>query len=153
MKIVVPEYPLAPGSVEIIPKTPIKNFSEWKSSNELETYKLIKDIAQVWEKSGVTDYLVYGKESAHSKSTFGWEVIPYKKEGWRSWKQFKVLWNMTFGSSYASLTERQQVAKDFQKEGALFSQPLIKQIEAIKEVVKGDDVFCNPRVIEKSASL
>jgi diadenosine tetraphosphate (Ap4A) HIT family hydrolase len=149
MKVIVPECPLAFGSLKIVPNSDTGNFSEWQDFNELETYELIQHVIQIWEKKGITDYLIYGKESNNSKSIFSWEIVPYPKNGWRFWKQFKVLWNITFGGSCLPKIERDRIAKDFQKDKDSFSESHTKQIESIKKTIQGNDPFCNQKVIDK----
>lgn len=149
VNIVIPDCPLAPGSVKIIPKSDIKNLSEWGTPQSLETYEMIQKIVGIWEQKGITDYLIYGKESDSSKSLFSWEIVPYPKDGWKFWKQFKVLWNITFGGSCLPVVEKQRIAKDFQKDIGEFSAKQVKQIEAIDAAAKGNDAFCNQEVIDK----
>lgn len=149
MKIIVPASPLASGSVKIIPNSGSRNFSEWQGVNELETYELIQHVVRIWEKRGITDYLIYGKESNNPESLFSWEIVPYPKNGWRFWKQFKVLWNITFGGSCFPKVERNRIAKDFQKEKDLFSEAHTKQIETIQTIAQGKDAFCDQNVIDK----
>lgn len=149
MKVIVPQCPLALGSLKIVPNSDTRNFSEWKDFNKLETYKLIQHIVQIWEKKGIKDYLIYGKESNNSKSIFSWEIVPYPKNGWRFWKQFKVLWNITFGSSFMPKIERHRIVKDFQKDKDSFSESHTKQIESVKKTIQGKDAFCNQKVIDK----
>src|ERR1700733_5748481 len=146
MKIVLPESPLAEGSVKIIPLSGVQNFSDWQDFENAEAYQLIQRVVQVWETKGITDYLVYGKQS--NDSTFDWEVVPYPKEGCRLWKQFKVLWNITFGGSPLSQIERDRVIKIFKDTNA-FSESEIQRIEAIENIALKDDAFCNPKVIDK----
>ena len=143
MKVIVPECPLAFGSLKIVPHSHAENFSEWNDSNKLETYELIQHVVQIWEKKGITDYLIYGKESSDLKSIFSWEIVPYPKDGWRFWKQLKVLWNITFGSQCLPEVERHKIARDF------FLQPLTNQIASITKIAQGNDAFCNPKVIDK----
>jgi diadenosine tetraphosphate (Ap4A) HIT family hydrolase len=149
MKVIVPDCPLAVGSLKILPLSGIGKFSEWQDFNKLEAYELIQLVVQIWQKKGITDYLIYGKESVPFKSTFNWEIVPYPKNGWRFWKQFKVLWNITFGGSCLPKVERNRIVKDFQKDKDSFSESLTKQIESIKKTVRENDAFCNQKVINK----
>lgn len=148
MKVIVPQCPLASGSLKIAPKSDAKNFSEWHDVDQLEAYELIQHVVQIWEKKGITDYLIYGKESNNSKSIYSWEIVPYSKNGWKFWMQFKVLWNITFGGSCLPKVERRRIASDFQKDKDLFSESHIKQIQSIKKTVRGNDAFCNQKVID-----
>lgn len=149
MKVIIPECPLAPGSLKIIPYSQEENFSEWQDTNKLETYQLIQKIAGILEKKGIEDYLVYGKEATNSTSVFGWEIVPYQKTGWRFWKQFKVLWSITFRGVCLPQIERHRLARDFQKDKDVFSEIQTKQIESIREIVKGNDAFCDEKIIKK----
>src|ERR1700733_6189666 len=77
MKVIVPERPLAPGSLII---TSIQN-GENEDAHKMETYTLIQQIVKLWEKQGVTNYLTYCKSSKDPKS-LQWEVVPYPTKGW-----------------------------------------------------------------------
>jgi|GEM_PF-5477356 len=55
MNIIVPQCPLALGSLNIQPKSTFKNFSEWKDAEKKESYDLIQDVIQIWEKRGIKD--------------------------------------------------------------------------------------------------
>lgn len=147
MNVIVPKCPLATGSLEIVPNTNTRNFTEWNDFDGFETYKFLQHIIRIWEKEGITDYLIYGKES-NSKSIYSWEIVPYPKRGWRILKQFKVLWNITFGGTCLSKAERYKVAQDIQKNTDAFSE-YHKQIESIKKIAQESDAFCNQKVIEK----
>jgi diadenosine tetraphosphate (Ap4A) HIT family hydrolase len=149
VKIIVPDCPIAEGSVKIIPSSGIENFSEWRDCEARETYELIQQVVRIWKEKGITNYLVYGKESNNSKSPFGWEVVPYPSNGLRFWKQFKVLWHITFGGACLPQIERHKIAKNFLQELDSFSCTQAKQIESIDKAAKGNDAFCNPVVIQK----
>ena len=149
MKAIVPDCPLALGSVKILPNSDTRNFVEWQDFNEREAYEVLQNTVRIWEQNGVTNYLIYGKESEQAKSIFSWEIVPYPKEGWRLWKQFSVLWNITFGGSCLPEIEQKRIATDFQKEKGAFSATHIKQIESVQKIAHGNDAFCNPKVIDK----
>lgn len=144
VKVIVPECPLAAGALKIMPRSDTGSFSAWENVDQQEAYSLIQGIVQIWEKKGVVDYLIYGKESGDS--SFGWEVVPYPKEGWWFWKQFNVLWNITFTGSCVPKVERERVVQDFQKDK---DSLLVEQIEVIKETVQGKDPFCDQEIIAK----
>jgi diadenosine tetraphosphate (Ap4A) HIT family hydrolase len=146
MKIIVSERPLAEGSIKIMPLSGIQNFSEWLECDHIESYNLIQCVQQVWKDKGITDYLVYGKQ-CHD-STFNWEVVPYPKEGFRFWKQLKVLWNIIFEGPIVSQVERDRIIKDF-KDINSFSKPELQLIETIENVAHNNDAFCNPEVIDR----
>jgi len=143
MQVVIPEKPLAKDSVQIEQATDRPHFSNWDNVDHIETQQLIQKIAQIWEEREVYDYLVYGKENGISQ--FSWEIIPYPKKGKRLWKQFKVLWNITFGSSSILQKERERQAEDLRQK--------LSQISHIEQETRScfaaDDPFCNPTIIKK----
>lgn len=147
MKVIVPECPLGEGSLQIKLKADRINYSDFQDENHLETNTLIKKIAQAWKKKGIENYLIYAKESKDPSSTFSWEIVPYPKTCCNFWKQFKVLWNVTFGSFAQSKTERERIAIEVQKE-IDFSAELAKKAETVKAVTK-KDFFCDEKVINK----
>ena len=144
MQLVVSECPVAPGAVQILPISHQTSFLEWDEIHIDETRQLILDVVHIWEQKGIKDYLIYGK--ATSDSEFGWEVVPYRKEGGRLWKQFKVLWNIVFGGACVSSDEREKVIEDLKKDQ-------IERAEMIKKVTVGNDPFCDPKVIQKQLVL
>ncbi|MBA3723102.1 MAG: HIT family protein [Parachlamydiaceae bacterium] len=149
MKIIVPERCLGAGSMQIKPKNDaIDNISKWESENRAEAKELIQKVVGVWEKNGISDYLIYGKNTDSSKSSFNFEVIPYPKSGWGFWKQFRVLWNITFGGFFVPKIERERIVKDFQKDMESFSPSQIKQIASTKDVAKKKDAFCQQKIID-----
>ena len=148
MKVLVPEHPLAPNSLRIEPKKDVKKFTDWNDINIQETHVLIQRIVDVWQKMGITDYLIYGKESDDSKSAFGWEIVPYRHNEWRFWRfwnQLKVLWNISFGSLSTDKTGMNKVITDFEKNRKKFIQASYPQNLSIR----GNDAFCNQKIIEK----
>lgn len=147
MNLVIPEKPLASGSMKLVPRSGVVPFSGWSNNNRIESYELIQKVIQIWKEKGINDYLIYGKES----DDFSLEIVPYEKKGWRFWKQFKVLWKITFGGSSLPYIERLKIAKDFAKNKELFSAPSTEQIESVKSISAKNDAFCNPEVIKKQA--
>ncbi len=111
VKIVIPERPLALGSVQIVPNSKAHNFVEWDLEAKREAHALIQRVVQTWGRQGTTHYLIYGRNTDHAE--FSWEIVPYPQKGWWFWKQFKVLWNITFGSFPVSQKTRQLLAQDF----------------------------------------
>lgn len=142
MQMVVPDHPLARGSLKIESKSISLHLSDWKAENAEETYELIQKVIGVWKKHGVTDYLIYGKESTASAS-FSYEVVPYPKNGWRFWKQFKTLWNIIFGGPSLSKSQRLRIASDFQQ-----LEHASNEITLENECITGKDFFCDPHVVE-----
>ncbi len=142
MQMTVPDYPLSKGSLKIETKSHILHLSDWEEENALVAYQLIQKVIGVWKENGVTDYLIYAKESTSSNS-FGYEVVPYPKNGWRFWEQFKVLWNIIFGGPSLSKSQRLRIANDFQQ-----LEQTSSEISPEKEYINGIDFFCNPYVVE-----
>ncbi len=149
VKLIIPERSLDRGSVKVVANSSEESFSKWTEDEELESFQLIQRVVQIWQEKGITDYLRYGKESSESNSVFGWEIVPYSKNAWSYWQQFKVLWHTAFGGLYLSRAERLKITEDFQKDKELFSEPQIRQIKSIQEIVKGNDAFCNKQVIDR----
>lgn len=138
INIIIPEHSLAIGSLQIK-----QNLDNTELIDESEVYLANQRIIQVWEKKGITDYLRYRKLS--SNTTFHWEVVPYSKNSWSFWQQFKVLWNITFGGLSISKKDRQSIAKDFKKtDSTLEFLPL-----ETKSQETSLDVFCTEKVIQK----
>jgi diadenosine tetraphosphate (Ap4A) HIT family hydrolase len=135
MKIIVPDAPLASGSVKIVPVSGHLHFSEWKKENIEEAQELIQRVIQVWEKSGVKGYLIYGKESDQSKSIFSWEIVPYRECRWWWWQQLKVLWKIIFGGSSLSQPEKVRQAKDLKNELDHLSESQTKQADPYPQVI------------------
>ncbi len=144
-KVVVPERPLAPGSIQIRSIANNPNFSE----NALkEEYSLIQKIVGFWATQQIVDYLIYEKKSLSDDSISYREIVPYPKNGLQLWQQLKVLWNISFGAPSQSNNLRfSEVTKFTNYE--VFSRPYVNKIEDIQEIVKGTDPFCRETVIEK----
>jgi diadenosine tetraphosphate (Ap4A) HIT family hydrolase len=134
MDVIVPENPLASNSLQIMPKGDMENVHE--------TYDLLRRIVQIWEKRGVHDYMIFGKHTPNHP--FHWEIVPFPKEGFRFWKRFSVLWNMTFGSSRLSDKDRNAIAENYRKEFPLSYESNPEPAEVI-----GNDPFCNQEVIDR----
>jgi diadenosine tetraphosphate (Ap4A) HIT family hydrolase len=141
IKAIVPQCPLATGSFQIAPKLNAKELARWPADHHMEAYATMQKIVQYWKVKGIEDYLIYGKAS--DGVIFNWEIVPYPKEGWRLWKQFKVLWHMTFGGSCMPQVEREKIAKDIHPYMTLF----LPQMERVQVVA--NDAFCKPEVIAK----
>lgn len=142
--VIVPEQPLAAGSLTLAPNSNLEQLYDWQDDQKLETYDLIQRIVSVWEKKGVHDYFIFGKQTPNTP--FRWEIIPFPKEGFRFWKQFSLLWNMTFGSPRLSDEDRTAKAQNFQKENDLLSASYIAP--ASTECI-GNDPFCKRDVIDR----
>lgn len=117
------------------------SFANWDAEAHQESFGMIRQIVDVWEKSGYAeDYLVYGKETGQS---FEWQIVPYSKKEYSFWKQLNVLWKVTFGSSPQSEAAQKKAAQNFNH---LKANP-----NTIRKVVTlaAKDPFCQPDVIEK----
>jgi len=145
VSLVIPKNPLAAGSVKIESHTGRNSFTDWTDDDHLESREAIDKIIQIWKENSINDYLVFARESNHSSSPFSWEVVPYPKAGWWFWKQFKVLYNITFGSSSILKIEQQQRAKTLHQELSLL--PDIE--ETAPPDSEGNDVFCDPVIIAR----
>lgn len=143
MNVIVPERPSAAGSLQLKLNSDINQFSDWQNDQNLESYDLIQRIVSVWNAKGIQDYLIIGKQNPTTQ--FDWEVVPFRKEGNRFWKQFSVLWNMVFGNAQLSDGERTTIAKNFQNENDLSAISYLNHSPA--EI--GNDAFCKQEVIDR----
>ncbi|MBY0529397.1 MAG: HIT family protein [Rhabdochlamydiaceae bacterium] len=148
LNIVIPKAPLSHGSVQIIPQSDASHFSQWSTQQHQEAHSLIQRVANAFKKEGITDYMVYGKESPDA--SFRWEVVPYTRSNWscvnifwRFWQQFKVLWKISFGGGSYSNEERQNIAETLRK-----NLDPSAAVAAVPKAVKTDP-FCNPEIIKK----
>jgi diadenosine tetraphosphate (Ap4A) HIT family hydrolase len=152
LNIVVPKAPLSQGSVQIIPRSGASHFPQWTTQNHQEAQSLIQRVIGAFEKQGVTDYMVYGKESPDA--SFSWEVVPYTKSNWscvnifwRFWQQIQVLWKITFGGGSYSIAERQSIAETLRKN--LPATSAAASVPQVQAAAQKSDVFCNPDIIKK----
>jgi len=143
MKIVVPDRPLAFGSVQIEPILDSIRFKDLTHDHLVESYALLQTIVRCWRDAGITDYFLYSK-FPDDQSPFACEAVPYPKNGSLFWKQFKVWWNVTFEGSKISDTKKAQIVRDFQSK-EIYSDSQIEE----NENETGNDVFCKNGVIEK----
>lgn len=142
MTAIVPENPLAPGALKVVPNKTTPQYTDWTQANQGEAFDLIQKIIEIWQKEGINDYMIFGKNSENSD--FAWEVVPYHDSGLTFWKQFKVLFNLTFGAPTASLEERQAVASKLMN-----PESLSTGAAKISALSSKPDAFCNPEVIQK----
>lgn len=147
MRVVAPSSPLARGSLGIESLNPKPNYTDWNKDQHSEAFDLMQRVADYWQKKGISDYLIYGKDSNDSSSSFNWEIIPYPKEGGNIRKQFNVLWNIAFGPPPSPFYERQNIARDFQAHRSALIQKEQEQNSAVKELVRANDAFCQEKVI------
>lgn len=144
--IIVPEAPLAKGSIQLR-SLGTGRFSDWSVSDKYTAHLVIRSVINQWQKEGITDYLIYGKESTAEDNAFTWEIVPYPKTGWAFWNQFKVLWNITFGCHPLPLVERQHIALAYAEKKSSYSS--IQLSEKVNQVALRNDAFCNSEIIDK----
>ncbi len=143
MQVEVSEQPLAQGAVKIVPKLNARGMSSFRANERrAETYDLLQKTVSLWKKNGTGDYMIYSKETGDPATRFQWEIVPYTKEGFRFVKQFKVLWNITFGAPSISPSEKVKTVATLDKI-AEATDPVIQKI------AQGHDAFCNSKIIEK----
>jgi diadenosine tetraphosphate (Ap4A) HIT family hydrolase len=148
VRVVVPERPLAMGSVRV--EYQRMQFSQSYSEPYNESFELIQKIVRVWQDKGIHDYLVYSKEVTGKESSSR-EIVPFQKQGWRIWKQFKVIWRITFGAPVTPILERQRIAREL-RIGLARLDSQHSPVERINEIGVSKDVFCkfcNPDVISR----
>lgn len=107
INIIVPKRALAAGSVQIVRNPDVEQ------PDQQEMYQLHQKILGVFKKQGIGSYLRYAKVS--DTPACHWEIVPFSKKSSNFWQQLKVLWNVTFGSSYISQHERELFAASFRK--------------------------------------
>lgn len=145
MVVALPARALAKGAVAIHPRLNVQHFTQWNVPQIETSYDLLQRIVQVWKAQGIHNYMIFGKENVESSdSSFTWEAVPYPQEGWRFWKQLKVLWNVAFGGAVQPKEEREQEARALQTALALSE---VKQ--NLASAPRGTDPFCDPKVIER----
>lgn len=134
-QMIVPERPLAKGSIEFRSDC---DFVSWKEQDHLEMLNVMQKVAEIWKQQGITDYLRFAQVS---EGKFSWEMVPCPSENWQVWNGIKLLWKATFGAGTISLKERENQAS-FLKE-----QLLRENHPDSNERKKGTDVFCQESVI------
>jgi len=147
LKICVPTCPLSSDGLEVQNIGNHQRFQEWTDKEHLESYKMIQQVRSCWERCGYAkSYLVYGRTSPNLRSeTFHWEVVPYPENGWNKLKQLRVIWNVSFGSSFLTEKERVMIASGLREQ----MQSLDEPYTTANSAEKGDDAFCDPDVIAK----
>ena len=143
MRLVIPKKPLARGSLQIEQATDRHRFANWNDIDHTETRKLLQRIILVWNDRQIDDYLVYGRET--DSSPFNWEIVPYRKGGWKFWKQLKVWWNIAFGGFSILRSERERLAHNLRHELSLTPYAEVRGTLPSP----ADDPFRNQTIIEK----
>lgn len=105
---VIPDSrPLNPGTVSLFNKSkPIVPLASWSETDHRSSFDLIKKTVEKWKESGVSDYMLYGKD--HTDKDFQWKLIPYKNPSskifykiQKVWQQIKILFKSIFTPSVA----------------------------------------------------
>lgn len=163
MRLAVPTHPLARGSVKVMPLLHALSFSEWQPSQRVEAYRLMQRVARIWEEQGITDYMIFGKEAqsdasaTHNASKSNLEMVPFPKNQWNTWQQFKMLWKIMFGAALLPTLQREREAQEMHSALCLEDDSKIVQetSEALgldcshEPFVRGRDAFCDPEVIKR----
>lgn len=149
INLLIPERPLAKGSIQLIARATPSPFSSWTSDHHSESYDLIQKIVEMWKRKGVNDYIIYGKKM--NDSNFSWEIIPYRTGSF--WERFKVLFQLAFGATRLSVATRTEIVRNFNEHKNLFgSSEIVEQQDEMKVSVQ-KDWLCDPKVIEKQRVL
>lgn len=145
MMMLVPEKPLAEGSV-MIRSTQLKtSICEWKTRDNAKAYKYTQKLIERFEQMGIFNYMIIAKEVKQSDSPFAWEVVPYPQEGWKYWKQFKVLAAVIFGGSTLSISDRGKIRDNLT--GSTLMKSPAKAEDSFKIFIGKPDYFCDDKVI------
>jgi diadenosine tetraphosphate (Ap4A) HIT family hydrolase len=142
VSVAVPNSPLTYDSVAIIPNTEVLDFVNWTPEMLQESYGLIHYVADIWAKRGIYDYLILGKADEVEKSPFFFEMIPYESSYFPFIRHFKVIWNLLFGVSPISTSEKKERVLDFLKN----TPSLPKETSNLE---KSPDPFLDPQIIER----
>lgn len=123
-KISIPERRLASNSVLIERKG---------QENSAELFSMMQKVAKLWEKQGISNYLVY-----KSSRETSWEMVPYAGTPASTWdkirafgRQLLVLSRVTFGRAEFSSTVSEK------------PMPLAKSVQKVTQ-----DAFCMKSVID-----
>lgn len=169
MQLTVPRNPLGVGSLQIgstktdghasepNPSTrrgvlvriqpPVSDFTDWAAFRHIAAFELMQYVIRHWQQQGISDYFVFGKATAESR--FNWEVVPYSPSLFNRWKQYKVLWTISFGGSTLPDVERERLAANFRKEGTSLEDSLKQETGVVDTLARSTDVFCQQTVIGK----
>ncbi len=123
-KISIPQQRLASNSVLIERKG---------DSNSSELFSMMQKVVRLWEKQGISNYLVY-----KSSQETGWEMVPYSGNPASTWdkirafgRQFLVLSRVTFGRA------------EFSAQVSEKPTPLVATVQKVAQ-----DAFCTKSVID-----
>lgn len=145
--IQVPECSLASDALQIIPKRRAANFTDWTFEMQQEAFYLMQKIALLWKQKGITDFLIYGKETGGN--VFSFEMVPYEKSPFSFFRQLKVLFGITFGAYADTKEKREAVAREYEGVRDFFSEKLSNLSLRVEEMISHDDVFCKESTHEK----
>lgn len=147
LAIEVPERSLAEGALQIAPNREEVAVSEWTNTMHEEAFSLMQNIASVWKQKGITDYLIYGKET--DGKGFSFQMVPYEKSLFSFFRQLKVLIGITFGALADSKDKREAIARKWEGVRGLFSEELAGLSDRVDSLASHDDVFCKESTHER----
>ncbi len=154
VKLVSPALPLAKGAIKIESKWQGRHFVDWTRQENIEAYQLMQKIIGLWEKQGIANYLILGRENQSTFEGFAWEMVPFSTHSFaleHYWKQIEVIARIFLGYGVTmSAAERLQQHSDFQHYAALLSAPLADKDE---HSLPSNDAFCLPKVINAQALI
>lgn len=148
VQLAVPKQPILPNSLEIKCLS-CTNYSQWNDQDEMTSYHLIQRITQVWQKNGIHDYMVYGREDFNNPSAhFNWQIVPYPATSFlsRLFTHIRSLWNTIFGSWPLSESDLCKQADSFKLQ--LNAQPSYTQTRSQLQEKIMQDSFCNHDIIK-----
>lgn len=144
VQLILPEHPLADGAVQVQSHLKGRRFVDWTREEGAEAYELMQKIVKLWEKGGITNYMVLGEENP--EKPFSWEMVPYPTEGIRFWKQFKVVWRLFVDSATQSDEKRNRQRDEFKKVISFLGGPDGVSPPDVHPL-RSDDAFCKDSVI------
>lgn len=146
MHSVVPEYPLNKGALQIKPIDSLKKYQDWQPQNHIEAYRHMQNIAHVWQRMGITDYMVYAREDQKVSTGFHWEIVPFPKTNSlknRMYQQIQVLWSLSYGPFRLSDNQRMQSAETIRRH-----LNLLEVADEEQKLEIGTDIFCDPTIVQ-----
>src|SRR5262245_3365958 len=122
VSVQVADHPLAPNALEL-------------TGNRENAYGYLNQIIEVWERKGITDYLILSQTGKNE------QIVPFTKQSFRFFQQLRVLWNLTFGGWKLSEATQKITLDNFWNR--------TQKVDAIREKIPGKDAFCDEAVIQK----
>lgn len=149
MKVILPSNSLADQSIRIEPKSNHRRWQDWTKAEEIESYELLQKIVKIWEKQDIKDYIILGTSS---EAKFCWHVIPFTRSGFRFWNQLKVAMRFFLFGGYSVEQDYQNLLlRSYQSVLSVLKEPL--KNGTTKFSGKGDDAFCQEKIIESQQVL